>query len=73
MKTIYSVPGMHCASCVALIKDVSSDFPSIQKIEINLETKKVEIDHAESFDKDSWVREVEGLGATYTVTPQASS
>ncbi|MEK7524278.1 MAG: heavy-metal-associated domain-containing protein [Patescibacteria group bacterium] len=67
MKTIFSIPGMHCESCVSLIKEVSSDFPSIQKLDVQLETKKVEIEHAESFDKNLWIKEVEGLGDTYKV------
>lgn len=67
MKTVFSIPGMHCDSCIALIKDVSGDFPSIQEINVNLETKKVEIDHAESFDKNLWIKEVEALGDAYKV------
>lgn len=67
MKTIFSIPGMHCESCVSLIKEVSSDFPSIQNIDIQLGTKKVEIEHAESFDRNLWIKEVEGLGDTYKV------
>ncbi len=67
MKTTVTIPGMHCNACIALIRDVSNDFPSIQKIDINLETKKVEMDHAENFDKDLWIREVEALGDAYKV------
>ncbi len=62
---------MHCESCVSLIKDVSSDFSSIQKLDIQLDTKKVEIEHAESFNKDLWIREVEALGDTYKVQTAA--
>jgi hypothetical protein len=29
MQTHVSIPGIHCASCAALIKDVSSEFSSI--------------------------------------------
>lgn len=67
MKTIFSIPGMHCNSCISLIKDVSGDFPSIQNLEVNLDSKKVEIDHTESFDKNLWIKEIEALGETYKV------
>ena len=67
MQTTFVVPGMHCNSCVSLIKDVSGDFPSIRKVDINLETKRVVVDHANNFDKDLWTKEVESLGETYKV------
>lgn len=67
MKTTVSVPGMHCESCVSLIKDVSSDFPSIQQIHIDLNSKRIELEHTEDFSLDAWTREVESLGEKYKV------
>lgn len=71
MKTTLSIPGMHCESCISLIKDVSSEFPSIQNINVNLETKRIELDHAEDFDFAAWSKEVESLGEKYKIAKVA--
>ncbi|MBI5794611.1 heavy-metal-associated domain-containing protein [Candidatus Uhrbacteria bacterium] len=67
MQTIVSIPGIHCASCAALIKDVSGEFPSITSITVDIDTKKVVIDHDESFDMQKWTEEIESLNPTYKV------
>jgi len=69
MQTIISIPGIHCASCAALIKDVSSDFPSIKNVDVNIETRKVTLDHDEQFDTAKWTEEIEALGETYKIHP----
>ena len=69
MKTIVSIPGIHCASCAALIKDVSSEFPSVKGIDVNIDAKKVTIDHDESFDIQKWTEEIEALDEKYKVQP----
>jgi copper chaperone CopZ len=67
MQTTVSIPGIHCASCASLIKDVSSDFPSIKNVDVNIESKKVMLDHDEHFDTAKWTEEIEALGETYKV------
>jgi copper chaperone CopZ len=67
--TTVSIPGIHCPSCSALIKDVSSEFPSIKTIEVDIDTKKVNIDHDESFDMQKWTEEIEALDEKYKVHP----
>ena len=67
MQTTVSIPGIHCASCAALIKDVSSEFPSIQSVSVDLEGKKVTLDHADDFDLQKWTQEVESLDPKYKV------
>jgi len=69
MQTTFSIPGIHCASCAALIKDVSSEFPAIKNVEVDVDTKKVTLDHGESFDMQKWMQEVESLGDAYKVHP----
>ncbi|MEK7563150.1 MAG: heavy metal-associated domain-containing protein [Patescibacteria group bacterium] len=66
--TTVSIPGMHCASCAALIKDVSGDFPSIKSINVDVDTKHVTLEHDESFDMQKWTEEIESLGDTYKVS-----
>lgn len=69
MTTIVSIPGIHCAGCAALIQDVSGDFPAIKHVDINIETKKVTIDHDENFDLHQWKNEIESLDKKYQVFP----
>lgn len=67
MKTIVTIPGIHCASCAALIKDVSGEFPAMKNIDVDIETKKVTLDHDESFDLQKWTGEIESLDPKYKV------
>ena len=67
MQTTVSIPGMHCASCAALIKDVSGEFPSIKSINVNVETKIVTLDHDERLDLQKWTEEIESLDPKYKV------
>lgn len=69
MQTTVSIPGMHCESCVQLVKDVSSDFPEISNIDVDLTSKKVTINHDEHLNIDNWKSEIESLGDTYKVLP----
>lgn len=69
MRTIVSIPGMHCASCAALIKDVSGDFSSIKEVTVDIDTKNVTLDHDEGFDLQEWKKAVEALDSKYTVHP----
>ena len=67
MQTTVSIPGIHCASCAALIKDVSSEFTQIKSVDVNTVTKIVTIDHHESLDLQKWSNEIESLGETYKI------
>lgn len=69
MKTVVSIPGMHCDSCISLISEVSHDFPAIRALNIDLKTKRVELEHAEDLDVAAWTSEVESLGGQYKITP----
>lgn len=70
MKTTVSIPGMHCNSCVEMIKEVSSEFPAIQKIDVNLETKTAVLEYTDEFVLGAWVEEIEALGEDYKVINQ---
>ncbi len=67
MQTIVSIPGIHCDSCAAIIKDVGSEFPSITNIDVDTETKKVTLDHDENFDFEQWKSEIESIDKNYAV------
>ena len=70
--TIVSVPGIHCTSCAALIKDVSSEFPAVNNANIDIDTKRVTLEHDESFDLQKWTQEIEALDPKYKVHPVTS-
>lgn len=67
MKTTVTIPGIHCASCAALINDVSSEFPAIKSVSVDTDSKKVTLDHDESFDMQQWSAEIESLDPKYKV------
>lgn len=67
MTTTVSIPGIHCASCAALIKDVSAEFPSITSINVDIDTKKVTLEHEEKFDMKKWTEEIEVLDPKYKI------
>jgi hypothetical protein len=46
---------------------VSSEFPAIKSVNVDVETKKVVLDHDESFDMQKWTEEIESLDAKYKV------
>ncbi len=67
MQTTVSIPGIHCASCAALIKDVSSEFSAIKNTEVDIDTKMVTLDHDESLDIQKWTEEIESLDPKYKI------
>ncbi len=67
MTTTVSIPGIHCLACSALIKDVSTEFPAIKHVDVDIDTKKVTLDHDESFDMQKWSEEIEALDPKYKV------
>jgi len=69
MKTVVSIPGIHCEGCAELIKDVSSEYPQIKKLDVDLNAKTVVLDHEPDFDRAKWSEEIESLGDTYKVHP----
>ena len=67
MQTIISIPGIHCESCASLIKDVSSEFPSVINTDVDLAAKQVTIDHDDHFPFEEWKKEIESLNPAYHV------
>lgn len=69
MKTIVSIPGIHCDACATLIKDVSSDFAEIENVDVDINAKQVTLKHSDDFPKGRWISAIEELGDTYKVQP----
>lgn len=65
--TVVQIPGIHCNSCATLIKDVSAEFPQIQKVDVDVDSKKVTVEHSEDFDAAKWKQEIESLGNPYRI------
>lgn len=71
MKTTVCIPGIHCDGCSALIKDVSSENPSVRSVDVDMASKNVTIEHDDAFDLSAWTAEIESLDPTYKVQPAA--
>ncbi len=69
MQTTVFIPGIHCASCAALIKDISNQFSAIKNTEIDVDTKIVTLEHNEDFDLQKWTTEIEALDPKYKIHP----
>ncbi len=67
MTTTVSIPGIHCDACSALIKDVSNEFSSIKNVNVDIDTKKVTLEHEEDFDFERWKSEIESLDRKYAI------
>ncbi len=67
--TVVSIPGIHCASCAALIEDVSAECKSIRKVTVDIKSKKVTIDHDDTFEVKKWTEQIESLDPAYNVLP----
>lgn len=50
-----------------MIKDISSEFPEIKSVSVDLEAKKVTLEHEDTFALSKWKSEIESLGDTYKV------
>ena len=68
MKTIFSIPGIHCTGCAQLITDVSSEQAGVLSTVVHQDTKQVVVDHDDSFDAALWQKEIEALDPKYKVT-----
>jgi copper chaperone CopZ len=64
-----SIPGIHCEGCAKLIKDVSSEYPHIKKVTVDLSAKTVILDHEPEFDLAKWSEEIESLDEKYKIHP----
>ena len=67
MQTVVSIPGIHCPSCAALIQDISTEFPTIKRVDVDTDRKIVTLDHDATFNLDAWAAEVATLGDAYKV------
>ncbi len=69
MHTVVSIPGIHCEGCARLIADIGSEFPAVRKVDVDLATKRVTLEHDDAFDLAAWSAEVESANPDYKVLP----
>lgn len=62
MITKFSINGMHCASCKALIEDVSKDIPGVTACEVDMASGTASIEHDASVDMAAVQKEIMSLG-----------
>jgi Cu+-exporting ATPase len=62
MKHIYSVTGMHCASCAFTIERALQKVPGVKKVEASFATEKVRIEGDESIDEQKVYEVMKPLG-----------
>ena len=62
MKTTLRIKGTHCPSCKALIEDVCEDSKGVKSCNVDYKSGKTEIEHDNSFDFESFKKEIESLG-----------
>ncbi len=55
MRTILSIPGICCDSCKRLIAGISSLFPQIRTVEVDILSHRVSLQHTEEFNVRSWI------------------
>lgn len=64
--TNFTITGMHCDSCKALIEDMARDVPGVESCAVNQEQHTGKIEHDERFDFTAFAKEIGTLGK-YTV------
>jgi len=62
MKTIITIQGTHCESCKALIEDVCSEIPGINRCTVDYKSGRTEIAHDDTIDWSLLEREVASVG-----------
>lgn len=67
MHTTVAIPGICCDSCVRVIRSVSSLYPQILHLNIDLTSKRVMLRHTEEFDEAAWAALLEERGEKYKI------
>ena len=69
MKTVYTVRGMHCASCVGRLQKALEQIEGVSGAQVNLATEEALVETGTGFDEAS-VRSVAGFELRAAGTPQ---
>ena len=57
-----NVPDIHCGHCKSSIEGAVADVPGVERVEVTIDTRTVEIDHDETTAMDAIVGAIEGQG-----------
>ncbi|MEK6904373.1 MAG: heavy metal-associated domain-containing protein, partial [Nanoarchaeota archaeon] len=71
MKKIFTIKGMHCASCAVNIEKAIARLSGVEKVNVNFASEKAAIDHNEKLDMKRVRDAVEKLG--YGLVDEGSS
>ncbi len=62
MNTILIVDGMTCSHCESSVTKALTDVSGVSNVDVNLETKEVNVEHSEDVNKESLKEAVEDIG-----------
>lgn len=65
----YSVAGMHCASCVALIRDEVGELDGVESVDVDLERGRMTVRYDDARVPEARILEAVGE-AGYSATPE---
>lgn len=71
MQTTLTLRGTHCASCKALIEEVSRELPGVTACSVDFRTGQTIIEHDATLDWAKFRQAIEQLGQ-YQVEPPAA-
>lgn len=62
MNTILIVDGMTCSHCESSVTKALTDVSGVSNVDVNLETKEVNVEYSEDVNKESLKEAVEDIG-----------
>jgi len=65
-RTTLLVSGMTCNHCKMSVTTALANLPGVERVEVNLQTKSVEVDHDDRTSRQSLTRAVEEVGFEVT-------
>jgi Cu2+-exporting ATPase len=60
--SIFAVPGMHCAGCIAKVERGLADFPGIVSARVNYSARRVDIEHDRALSPPDLREAIAGIG-----------
>ena len=73
-RTVFAVPGAHCAGCIAKIESGLNKLPGIVSARLNLTSRQLSVAHAESLQVPQLIAAIEKLGfAVHPLTDAAAA
>lgn len=62
MKKVYDIKNVKCGGCVANVKEVLENMPSVSSAEVSIEDQNISIEVGEDFDENELREQLEKEG-----------